>query len=84
MEADHDPEGNGSPGDFRTRDSGSDMHFRAITQAMLGADWSEEPRDKGVSKGSCKSRKELVRPEPRSELMETQSFMESVGRAVSV
>ena len=38
VEADRDLEVNGNPGDFRTRDSGSDMHFRAITRAVLGAD----------------------------------------------
>lgn len=38
MEADHHPEDDGNPGDFRTRDSGSVMHFRSITQALLGAD----------------------------------------------
>ena len=38
MEAEHHPEDDGSPGDFRTRDSVSVMHFRAITQAVLGAD----------------------------------------------
>lgn len=38
VEADRHPEDDGRPGDFRTRDSGSAMPSRAITQPVSGAD----------------------------------------------
>lgn len=71
----HHSEGPGSPGGFRTRDSGSDRHFRAITQARLGGRLGERRLEARRSvRDSHKSRKEVGWPERRLGQMEMQRW----------